>query len=130
MLYVAVSKTGVPQPYFMPSGLPINQNIYQNECSSKILILFIKYHGNGNYIFWPDKALAHYAKGTADFLISKNIPFMPKTEIQQAFLSADKLKIFKYFNEAKIIFQIEIIALKIANSTNTVKPVRLNTSIN
>ena len=76
MPYVALSNAGVSQPYFMPSGLAINQNVYQNECLSKILIPFIKkYHGNGNYIFWPDKASAHYAKGTTDF---QNIPFVPK----------------------------------------------------
>ena len=75
MLYVAVSNAGVSQPYFMPSGLAI---IY-NECLSKILITFIKKcHVNGNYIFWSDKASAHYAKGTKDFLISKNIPFVSK----------------------------------------------------
>ena len=43
MLYVAVSNAGVSQPYFMASGLAINQNVYQNECSSKIL------EQNGNY---------------------------------------------------------------------------------
>ena len=79
MFYVAVLNAGVPQPYFMPSGLAINQNVYQNECFLKTLIPFIKkYHGNGNYIFWPDKASAHYAKGTTDFLISINIQFVPK----------------------------------------------------
>ena len=31
MLYVAVSNAGVSQPYLMPSGLTINQNVYQNE---------------------------------------------------------------------------------------------------
>jgi len=42
MPYVALSNAGVSQPYFMPSGLAINQNVYQNECLSKILIPYIK----------------------------------------------------------------------------------------
>ena len=37
--------------------------LYQEECLSKILILFIqKHHNNDDYVFWSDKASAHYAK--------------------------------------------------------------------
>lgn len=79
MLYVAVSNKGVSEPYFKPSGLAINQEIYQKECLSKILIPFIqKYHTDDDYVFWPDKASSHYAKKTIEFLTNKNIAFVPK----------------------------------------------------
>lgn len=79
MLYIAVSSEGVSEPYFKPSGLAINQEIYINECLSKHLIPFIqKHHTNDDYVFWPDKASSHYANKTMDFLRSKNIPFVPK----------------------------------------------------
>lgn len=79
MLYVAVSDKGVSEPYFKPSGLAINQEIYQKECLSKILLPFIrKYHSDDNYVFWPDKASSHYANKTLEFLSDNNIPFVPK----------------------------------------------------
>lgn len=79
MLYIAVSDRGVSEPYFKPSGLAINQEIYQKECLAKILVPFIeKHHNDGNYVFWPDKASSHYAKKTIQFLNDAKIPFVPE----------------------------------------------------
>lgn len=79
MLYIAVSSKGVSEPYFKPSGLAINKEIYKNECLAKILIPFIKkYHTNDDYVFWPDKASSHYANATMQFLEDENIPYVPK----------------------------------------------------
>ena len=66
-------------PWFKPSGLAINQDVYQNECLKKILIPFLqKHHADGQYVFWPDKASSHYAKKTQSFLNTHSIPFVPK----------------------------------------------------
>jgi len=79
MLYIVVSTEGVSEPYFNTSGLAINQKMYQEDCLSKILIQFIqKHHNNDDYVFWPNKASAHYAKKTIRFLQNKNITFVPK----------------------------------------------------
>lgn len=79
MLYIVISDRGVSKPWFKPSGLAINQEVYQNQCLRKILVPFIKkHHSDNNYIFWPDKASSHYAKKTLDYLTAENIPFVPK----------------------------------------------------
>lgn len=79
MLYIAVSEKGISEPYFKPSGLAINQEVYQTCCLEKILLPFInKHHSNDDFVFWPDKASSHYAKSTLQFLRAKNIPFVPK----------------------------------------------------
>lgn len=79
MLYIAISERGVSKPWFKPSGLAINQDIYQNQCLKKILLPFIKkHHQDGNYVFWPDKASSHYAKKTVAFLENNEIPYVPK----------------------------------------------------
>jgi hypothetical protein len=79
MLYIVISENGISKPYFKPSGLAINQETYEKECLVKILIPFIKkYHFKDNYIFWPDKAPAHYSKKSIEFFNNNNIPFIPK----------------------------------------------------
>ena len=79
MLYIAISEKGISKPWFKPSGLAINQDVYQNECLKKILIPFLqKHHADGQYVFWPDKASSHYAKKTQSFLNTHLIPFVPK----------------------------------------------------
>ena len=79
MLYIVISDKGISKPWFKPSGLAINQEVYQRECLQKILIPFLKqHHSDGKYVFWPDKASSHYAKKTLTFLESQNIPYVPK----------------------------------------------------
>ena len=53
-----ISEKGFSKPWFKPSGLAINEDVYQNECLKKILIPFLQKH----HVFWPDKASSHYAK--------------------------------------------------------------------
>ena len=79
MLYIVISEKGISKPWFKPSRLAINQEVYQNQCLKKILIPFLKKnHPNNDYVFWPDKASSHYAKKILDFLESQNIPYVPK----------------------------------------------------
>jgi hypothetical protein len=37
-----------------------------------------KYHKDGNIVFWPDLASAHYARLTTAFLEKNNIPYIQK----------------------------------------------------
>lgn len=79
MVWIAISPKGVSKPYFKPSKLAINQEVYLNECIKKRLIPFIsKYHADSQYVFWPDKASSHYAKTVTDYLDANNIQYIPK----------------------------------------------------
>ena len=63
LIYVCFSEKGISKPYFVPSGVAVNQKVYLEECIKKKLIPFIaKHHSDGEYVFWPDLASAHYAK--------------------------------------------------------------------
>lgn len=78
LLYIAISKNGISKAYFRNSGNAINQYVYQNDCIDGILVPFIKkFHSDTNYIFWLDKARAHYAKSTQMHLHNLKIPFVP-----------------------------------------------------
>lgn len=78
LLYIAISRKGISKPYFVPSGLAIKSSVYI-KCLKKYLLPFIQqYHNDNNFIFWPDKASAHYAGDTQKFLRANNIPFVPK----------------------------------------------------
>ena len=79
VLHFSISERGISKPWFKPSGLAINQEVYQNQCLKKILIPFLQtYHADGNYVCWPDKASLHYARKTQAILESQNIPYVPK----------------------------------------------------
>ena len=81
MVWVAISSKGASKLYFKPSGLNINQEVYLKECVKDRLIPFIKeYHKNDQYVFWPDKAKAHYAKSVTDHLRVKNVTFVEEDE--------------------------------------------------
>ena len=38
-----------------------------------------QYHADNNYIFWPDQARAHYAKGAFNYLNENNLNFAAKS---------------------------------------------------
>jgi len=81
LVWLCFSDKGMAEPYFVPSGLEVNQRIYLDECIKKRLISFIeKHHSDGQYLFWPDLASAHYANSVISFLNEKSINFVPKVK--------------------------------------------------
>ncbi len=79
MVWMAISSRGRSSVYFVPSKLGVNREIYIKECINKRLVPFIKkHHSDGNYIFWPDLAPAHYAIDTQNAMNRLNIKFIPK----------------------------------------------------
>ncbi|KAL4490736.1 hypothetical protein ABPG72_021790 [Tetrahymena utriculariae] len=81
LVWICFSNEGLSQPYFIESGLAINQQIYLKECIQKRLLPFLqKYHSDGNYVFWPDLASSHYANSVTKFLNEKQIQFVQKQE--------------------------------------------------
>ena len=57
LVYLAISPKGVSKPFFVPSGLAVNQKVYLESCVKKVLEPFIqKHYKQGKYVFWPDLA--------------------------------------------------------------------------
>jgi len=71
LVWIAISPKRYDSTIFRDSGLAINRFVYRDECLDPYLLPFIKkYHygisWNDQYVFWPDKASAHYAKEVID----------------------------------------------------------------
>jgi hypothetical protein len=80
MIYLAISERGLSSVFIKRSKLAINAETYSNVCLKRYLFPFInKYHSDGNYVFWPDKASSHYANYTLDVLRENNILFVMKS---------------------------------------------------
>ena len=75
VVWIAISPKGLSKPYFRPSGMAINQEVYLNECIIKRLVPFIQeHHSDGKYVFWLDLASSHYAKTVINWLEEQKIP--------------------------------------------------------
>ena len=72
MVWLAMSPKGVSSPYFVPSGLVVNQEVYLNECIKKRLEPMIKkYYSSEGYAFLQDLASSHYANLVQEYLVKK-----------------------------------------------------------
>jgi len=81
MLYIVISEREISKPYLRSSKIAINKEVYINDCLKGILMPFLrKYHSDGKFLFWPDKASSHYAKDTLNFLCKNNISFIEKMD--------------------------------------------------
>ncbi|CAF0730696.1 unnamed protein product [Adineta steineri] len=79
MIWMAMSSKGVSGVYIHKSKQAVRQTTYLEECINKRLIPFIEnYHQDGNYMFWPDLASAHYSNVVKERLNEKNVPFVPR----------------------------------------------------
>ncbi|XP_065652787.1 uncharacterized protein LOC136080106 [Hydra vulgaris] len=70
LMWIAISDRDMSEPLFRTSkSVAINSSIYINECLEKRLLPFIhKYHGDFNYLFWPDLASSHYSKDSLNWM--------------------------------------------------------------
>lgn len=81
LVWFCFSEKGMSKPFFLQSGLAVNQKIYLEECIKKKLIPFIEeHHSDGQYIFWPDLASAHYAKTVIAYLREKKVNFVERED--------------------------------------------------
>lgn len=79
LVWLAISSRGHSSAYITQSGNSINANVYETQCIRTRLVRFIKkYHSDGNFIFWPDMATAHYAYTVIAAYNELNIPFITK----------------------------------------------------
>jgi hypothetical protein len=68
-------------PFFVPSGLAINQSTYLDECIKKRLIPFIEtHHSDGKYVCWHDLVSSRYAKTVIAYLREKKVNFVDKQD--------------------------------------------------
>ncbi|XP_065665519.1 uncharacterized protein LOC136086945 [Hydra vulgaris] len=69
-LLMWISDRGMSKTLFRTSkDVAINSSIYINECLEKRLLPFNhKYHGDFNYLFWPDLASSHYSKDSLNWM--------------------------------------------------------------
>ena len=81
MIWMAMSSKSTSDIYVHKSIQAVNQETYLKECINKRLLPFIaKYHSNGNSLFWPDLAKAHYSNIVQQCLTEKNIPFVSRVD--------------------------------------------------
>ena len=80
LVWQAMDEIGnVSEPYISMGTM--NQHVYLNECLKKRLLPFIlKHHEISDILFWPDLATCHYANTVKEYLVSKNVDFVQKTE--------------------------------------------------
>jgi transposase len=79
LVWIAISERGISQPFIVKSkSESINGEVYKNECLTTRLLRFINdYHSDGNYLFWPDLATAHYKKENVVWM-EQNVNFVVK----------------------------------------------------
>lgn len=76
LIWQAICSCGKRTRSFITKGT-INADIYMEKCIKKILLPFIRQH-EGNVLYWPDLATAHYARATQECLASNNVQCVPK----------------------------------------------------
>ena len=76
-MWVAVSDSGMSEPLLRTSkAVAINISIYINEYLEKRLFPFThKYHGDFNYLFWPELASSHYSKDSLNWM-DENVSYV------------------------------------------------------
>lgn len=81
LVWIAIGPKGLSLPLIRKSGFAINAKRYLDECIRRRLIPYIRAnYSDGEYIFWPDQASAHYAKIVIDHLTAENIDFVRKED--------------------------------------------------
>ncbi|KAF2889410.1 hypothetical protein ILUMI_16762 [Ignelater luminosus] len=79
LVWLAISSRGHSSAFIYPSGNSINGNIYEKYCVRSRLARFIRNkHSDGNFIFWPDMATAHYAANVIAAYEDLNINYVSK----------------------------------------------------
>jgi hypothetical protein len=67
-------------PIFLERGFAVDQLTYLDFIKRGLVPFIKEHHSDGNYIFWPDQAGAHYSNIVVDYFEGKNIKFVKKFE--------------------------------------------------
>ncbi|XP_017464756.1 PREDICTED: uncharacterized protein LOC108358113 [Rhagoletis zephyria] len=93
----------------------INTEIYVKECLQKRLLPFLRHH-NGQIMFWPDLAPAHYANITQKWFEDNNVhyvrkdlnpPNVPELRPIERYWALMKAKLLKMGKPTKTISEIK-----------------------
>ncbi|KAJ3641425.1 hypothetical protein Zmor_027932 [Zophobas morio] len=80
LVWVAISPRGHSAAYICPSGNSVNAQIYEKYCIRSRLRRFINdKHADGQFIFWPDMATAHYAGSVIQAYNELQIKYIEKS---------------------------------------------------
>ena len=80
LVWLAICPKGMSKPFFVPSGLAVNKEVYLENCIKARLEPFIKNnYKEDEYVFWPDLASSHYAIKVQAYLRTQNINYVPKS---------------------------------------------------
>lgn len=79
LVYLAFSERGISKPLIRPQSSPsVNSDTYLKECIKKRIMPFVReYHADAKYIFWPDKATAHYVKKVTKWAATNGLKIVP-----------------------------------------------------
>lgn len=81
LVWVAIGPKGLSHLLIRKSGFAVNAKTYLTECVRRRLIPYIRAnYQDGEYVFWPDQASAHYARIVTDALHDENIDFVEKKD--------------------------------------------------
>ena len=79
-VWIAISGSEMSEQCFQKSEYSIGQFVYRDECLEPYsLSFFEKYHKEHKFVFGSDLANAHYAFLVQDWLNSKKITFVLKS---------------------------------------------------
>ena len=79
MVWLAISPGGISEPFFCHWRGSLDGEMYREDCLKRRLVPFLQEkHEDGNYVFWPDLASAHYAKATQELLKTLDVNFVPR----------------------------------------------------
>lgn len=80
-VWIAISRKGHSDPFFVPANCAVNSEIYRNQCIEKRLVPFItENYQNHRYLFWPDGASCHYHRETIKTLEKFEVEFVKKNQ--------------------------------------------------
>ncbi|CAF2619642.1 unnamed protein product [Rotaria sp. Silwood2] len=79
LVWLALSAKGFSKPFIgTAKGPAVTDDVYIDQCLSKLLSFIKEHHVHDDYVFWPDLASSHYAKEITEWLIQHNIKFISK----------------------------------------------------
>ena len=105
LVWVAISRKEVSRAVIHYSRAKISGKTYRNECLRKVLFPCIEtLHPDGDNLFWPDLATAHYARDTLELLDDRGVlyatrernpPKVPQLCPMEDFLGIIKQEVYK-----------------------------------
>ncbi|KAL4500832.1 hypothetical protein ABPG72_020066 [Tetrahymena utriculariae] len=80
LVSICISPKGISPIYIHHSKQAVDAKTYISILKETLLPLIAQYYkNNSEFVFWPDKASAHYAKQVLEFLKKRKVKFIEKS---------------------------------------------------